>query len=126
MRSFTLDGEAVVCGSDGVAIFDALHRRCTVSEAMLYAFDLLELDGEDLRDMPLGDRKKRLAGLLGRRRIGIVLSEHADGGPCQILGETGTKISSQHIGELLSASGVAVLQTRVHRQSQAAQALRVL
>jgi ATP-dependent DNA ligase len=43
--SFTLDGEAVVCGPDGVAIFDALHRRGTVSEAMLYAFDLLELDG---------------------------------------------------------------------------------
>jgi bifunctional non-homologous end joining protein LigD len=74
--SFTLDGEAVVCGPDGVAIFDALHRRVTVSEAMLYAFDLLELDGEDLRDMPLGDRKKRLAGLLGRRHIGIVLSDH--------------------------------------------------
>jgi bifunctional non-homologous end joining protein LigD len=59
--SFTIDGEAVVCGPDGVAIFDALHRRGT---------------GEDLRDMPLGDRKKRLAGLLGRRRIGIVLSDH--------------------------------------------------
>jgi hypothetical protein len=28
---------------------------------MLYAFDLLELDGEDLRALPLGDRKKRLA-----------------------------------------------------------------
>jgi bifunctional non-homologous end joining protein LigD len=52
-RSFTLDGEAVVCGPDGVAVFDALHRRGTVSEAMLYAFDLLELDGEDLLDMPL-------------------------------------------------------------------------
>jgi ATP-dependent DNA ligase len=38
---------------------------------MMYAFDLLELDGEDLREMPLGDRKKRLARLLGRRRIGI-------------------------------------------------------
>jgi hypothetical protein len=35
--SFTLDGEAVVCGPDGVAIFDALHRGGTVSEAMLYA-----------------------------------------------------------------------------------------
>jgi hypothetical protein len=35
----------VVCGSDGVAIFDALQRRGTVSDAMLYAFDLLELDG---------------------------------------------------------------------------------
>jgi bifunctional non-homologous end joining protein LigD len=76
-RSFTLDGEAVVCGPDGVAIFDALHRHGTVSEAMLYAFDLLELDGE-VRGRPLGDRKKRLRRLLGRRRIGIVLSEHTD------------------------------------------------
>jgi bifunctional non-homologous end joining protein LigD len=72
--SFTLDGEAVVCGPDGVAVFDALHRRGTVSEAMLYAFDLLELDGEDLRGLPLGDRKQRLARLLARRRFGIVLS----------------------------------------------------
>jgi hypothetical protein len=72
-KSFTLDGEAVVCGPDGVAIFDALHRRGTVSEAKLYAFDLLELDGEDLRGLPLSDRKKRLARLLGGRRLGIVL-----------------------------------------------------
>jgi bifunctional non-homologous end joining protein LigD len=77
-RSFTLDGEAVVCGPDGVAIFDALHRRGVVSEAMLYGFDLLELDGEDLRALPLGDRKKRLARLLGGRRLGIVLSDHTD------------------------------------------------
>jgi bifunctional non-homologous end joining protein LigD len=75
-RSFTLDGEAVVCGPDGVAIFDALHRRGTVSEGMLYAFDLLELDGEDLRALPLVDRKKRLRRLVGKRRIGIVISEH--------------------------------------------------
>jgi ATP-dependent DNA ligase len=77
-KSFTLDGEAVVCGPDGVAVFDALHRRGTVSEAMLYAFDLLELDGEDLRSLPLGDRKKRLARLLSGRRLGIVLSDHTD------------------------------------------------
>jgi bifunctional non-homologous end joining protein LigD len=75
-RSFTLDGEACVCGPDGIAIFDALHRRGTVSEAMLYVFDLLELDGEDLRALPLGARKKRLARLLARRRVGIVLSTH--------------------------------------------------
>jgi bifunctional non-homologous end joining protein LigD len=77
-KSFTLDGEAVVCGPDGVAIFDALHRRGTVTEAMLYAFDLLELDGEDLRGLPLSDRKKRLARLLSGRRLGIVLSDHID------------------------------------------------
>jgi bifunctional non-homologous end joining protein LigD len=76
--SFTLDGEAVVCGPDGIAIFDSLHRRGTVSEAMLYAFDLLEIDGEDLRPLPLSDRKRRLAKLVGNRRLGIVLSTHTD------------------------------------------------
>jgi bifunctional non-homologous end joining protein LigD len=80
-RDRACDGEAVVCGPDGVAIFDALHRRGTVTEAMMYAFDLLELDGEDLRGLPLRDRKRRLARLLGRRRLGIVLSQHtADDG----------------------------------------------
>jgi hypothetical protein len=52
--------------------------RGTVSEAMLYAFDLLELDGEDLQARPLGGRKKRLARLLDGRRLGIVLSDHTD------------------------------------------------
>jgi len=46
-RSFTMDGEVVVCRPDGVAMFDALHRRGTITEAVLYAFDLLERDGED-------------------------------------------------------------------------------
>jgi bifunctional non-homologous end joining protein LigD len=77
-RSFALDGEAMVCGPDGVAIFDALHRRGTVSEAMLYAFDLLELNGEDLRSLPLVERKKHLARLLRGRRLGIVLSDHTE------------------------------------------------
>jgi bifunctional non-homologous end joining protein LigD len=45
---------------------------------MLYAFDLLELNGEDIRGLPLIDRKKRLARLLGGRRLGIVLSNHTD------------------------------------------------
>jgi hypothetical protein len=72
LRARSFDGEAVVCGPDGVAILDALHRHGTVSEAMLYAFDLLELDDENLRALQLGDRKKRLAKLVGKRRIGIV------------------------------------------------------
>jgi bifunctional non-homologous end joining protein LigD len=45
---------------------------------MLHALDLLELDGHDLRALPLGDRKKRLARLIGKRRLGIVLNEHTD------------------------------------------------
>jgi hypothetical protein len=34
-RSFTLDGETVVAGADGVAVFDSLHRRGRVSDAVL-------------------------------------------------------------------------------------------
>jgi bifunctional non-homologous end joining protein LigD len=50
-ESLTLEARVVVCAPDGV-VGDALHRRATVSEAMLCAFDLLELDGEDLRGLP--------------------------------------------------------------------------
>jgi hypothetical protein len=39
----------VVCGPDGVAVFDALRRRHKASDAILSAFDLLALDGADLR-----------------------------------------------------------------------------
>jgi bifunctional non-homologous end joining protein LigD len=75
-QSFTLDGEAVVCGADGVADFDALHRRGTVGDAILQTFDLLELNGEDFRPLPLGRRKLRLIRLLAKAPPGIELTEH--------------------------------------------------
>jgi ATP-dependent DNA ligase len=75
-RSFTIDGEAVVCGADGV--FEALHRRRPAADAILYAFDLLELNGEDLRPRPLGERKARLAKLLARKPVAIMFNEHTD------------------------------------------------
>jgi len=45
-KSFTIDGEAAVCGPDGIAVFDTLHRRHKTTDALLFGFDLLELDGE--------------------------------------------------------------------------------
>jgi bifunctional non-homologous end joining protein LigD len=77
-KSFTLDREVVVCGADGVAVFDALHRRGKLGEAILQAFELLELNGEDFRPLSLGERKKRLARLLARVTPGIAL---CDSGP---------------------------------------------
>jgi bifunctional non-homologous end joining protein LigD len=73
-----MDGEAVVVGADGVAVFDALHRRRKATEAILYAFDLLALDGEDQRPLPLSARKAKLARLLARKPVGIVFNEHND------------------------------------------------
>jgi bifunctional non-homologous end joining protein LigD len=59
-------------------VFDALHRRHKATDAMLYAFDLLQLNGEDLRSLPLGERKAKLAKLLVRAPVGIVFNEHTD------------------------------------------------
>jgi ATP-dependent DNA ligase len=75
-RSFTLDGEAMVCGPDGVAIFDALHRRGTVAEAVLTAFDLLELNSKDQRPLPLSERRAKLERLLKGSTTGIAFNEH--------------------------------------------------
>jgi ATP-dependent DNA ligase len=55
----TIDGEAVVLGPDGLSRFDDLRRRETAHKAILYAFDLIEHDGQDLRDHPFLDRKAR-------------------------------------------------------------------
>jgi bifunctional non-homologous end joining protein LigD len=65
---FVIDGKAVVLGVDGVADFDALHSRKHDAEVQRYAFDVLALDGDDLRSLPLSLRKTNLARLLARRR----------------------------------------------------------
>jgi hypothetical protein len=56
-KSFTIDGEAVVLGPEGLSGFEELCRREAARTAILYAFDLIEHDGEDLRNLPLLDRK---------------------------------------------------------------------
>src|SRR6266404_7274649 len=75
-KSFTIDGEAVVPGPDGLWRFEELRRREAGHSAILYAFDLIEHDGEDLRDRPFLDRKAALARLLRDTEAGILLNEH--------------------------------------------------
>ena len=78
--SFLIDGEAVIANEDGTPDFHALRNKSRGHEAMLYAFDLIEHDGEDLRDLPLIERKRRLAKLLGKsQRRGIRFVEHLMG-----------------------------------------------
>src|SRR6188508_3334750 len=72
--SFVIDGEAVLLGVDGISDFDGLHSGRHNAEVQLYAFDILALDGDDLRDLPLHLRKNNLARLLARRPEGIFAS----------------------------------------------------
>jgi bifunctional non-homologous end joining protein LigD len=81
-RSFTIDGEAVVLGPDGLSRFEELSHREGARTAILYAFDLIEHDGEDLRNLPFLDRKAALARLLRNTEAGILFNEHiAEDGP---------------------------------------------
>ena len=48
-RSCILDGEAVACDDNGVASFNLIRYRRHDDSTFLYAFDLIELNGDDLR-----------------------------------------------------------------------------
>jgi bifunctional non-homologous end joining protein LigD len=77
--SFTMDGEAVWCGEDGVSNFDKLHSQAYNEEIILYAFDLLDFGEDDIRSLSYEERKLRLKNLVGRRRSGILFNEHLEG-----------------------------------------------
>jgi bifunctional non-homologous end joining protein LigD len=74
----TIDGEVVVCDDTGVANFELLHSRENDRKAMLYAFDLLDLNGRDQRTLPLENRKARLEGLIRGSPAGIQYNDHLD------------------------------------------------
>ena len=65
-RSAILDGEAVVQNALGVSDFHALRAAMTREphRIVFFAFDLLHLDGKDLRRLPLVERRTRLKELL--------------------------------------------------------------
>jgi bifunctional non-homologous end joining protein LigD len=56
-RSCIIDGEAVACGDDGIASFELIRRWDTDEGVFMWAFDLIELDGTDMRRDPLATRK---------------------------------------------------------------------
>jgi bifunctional non-homologous end joining protein LigD len=77
-QSAILDGEIVCLDSNGVSQFkELLHRR---GRAVFFAFDLLWLNGTDLRQTPLIERKKRLRRLIeGSDCSEIIYAQHVEG-----------------------------------------------
>jgi bifunctional non-homologous end joining protein LigD len=78
-RSCIIDGEAVACDDNGVASFDLIRHHRANGSVFLYAFDLIELNGDDLRRDPLEVRKATLASILAKARPGIRFNEHIEG-----------------------------------------------
>jgi bifunctional non-homologous end joining protein LigD len=78
-RSCIIDGEAVACDDNGVASFDLVRHQRANGSIFLYAFDLIELNGDDLRRDPLEVRKATLASIVAKASPGIRFNEHIEG-----------------------------------------------
>jgi bifunctional non-homologous end joining protein LigD len=68
-KSALIDGEVVVEGDDGLSSFSLLQQDLKASRhdrMVLYGFDLMHLDGADLKSLPLVSRKDALAKLFKR------------------------------------------------------------
>jgi bifunctional non-homologous end joining protein LigD len=87
VRSALIDGEAVVLDANGKSNFQALQATLKDGKAALtyYAFDLLELDGDDLSSLPQSERKARLEKLIGPGKGILRYSEHIVGQGEQLL-----------------------------------------
>ena len=79
MRHAIIDAECCCDGENGITDFERLMARVHDASAYAYAFDLLALDGNDMRRQPLADRKAALAKLLRKAKPGIRYSEHMTG-----------------------------------------------
>ncbi|BDA82907.1 ATP-dependent DNA ligase [Aureimonas sp. SA4125] len=79
--SALIDGEIVAFDADGGTDFSTLQQKLKAGEDLsCFCFDLLMLDGEDLRDAPLIQRKKLLKALLDGHEDAVLLySEHIEG-----------------------------------------------
>jgi bifunctional non-homologous end joining protein LigD len=79
VKSFVLDGEAIVCDDNGLAVFDLIRNYRRGNTATLCAFDILDLKDEDVRTWPIEDRKALLKALLRQApHPGIAFNRHFD------------------------------------------------
>src|SRR5690242_11462073 len=69
VRSCLIDGD-----ESGLAVFELIRQHGAGGQAVLCAFDLLELNGKDLRFKPIEPRKELLAKLLDDADVGIVFN----------------------------------------------------
>jgi bifunctional non-homologous end joining protein LigD len=109
VQSALLDGEAVVMDENGRSSFQVLQGALKGAPASIdyMAFDLLELDGEDLRGLPLLERKAKLRDILPPDNSRIRYSEHIVGNGEKLLhgfcdagleGVISKKVDARYVG----------------------------
>ena len=87
-----LDGEVVAVGADGRATFSAMQQGKDGTTYLYVAFDLLEVEGEPLIDLPLTERRERLAELVDPRQRGVQISDTLRRRPGALRGGPGAAV----------------------------------
>ncbi len=79
LHSCIIDGEAVACRADGMPCFELIRRWERNEGVFMWAFELIELDRQDMRREPLERRKATLEGMLSQAAPAICFNEHITG-----------------------------------------------
>jgi bifunctional non-homologous end joining protein LigD len=75
-----LDGEVCALDEQGRSSFSAMQQGKAETPLVYYVFDVLEIEGEPVVDLPLEERRARLEDLLDQRSKSVKLSEFFDDG----------------------------------------------
>ena len=127
VRAALLDGEVVVVEKSGVKSFNALQNALKggrAADLFYYVFDLLHLDGRDLRNQPLDARRASLAPLLPRRvKARLRVSDGMEGSGRRVFAaacRTGLEgiVSKRRDARYRSGRGDAWLKTKCHREQE--------
>src|SRR5919201_4529677 len=110
-RSCIIDGEAVACDDDGLASFKHIRYRQHDGDVFLYAFDLIELNGDDLRRDPLEVRKATLKSVLAKAGLGLRFNERKATAPPSLLmrARWDSKVSCRSAKTRLIARGARLI-----------------
>jgi bifunctional non-homologous end joining protein LigD len=130
-KSAILDGEAIVQDGNGLSDFEALRSamRWQPHTIILYAFDLLHLDGRDLRQQTLTERRAKLKALIGNateNRIQFSEEFDGDGHACSkpVLSErlraSSPNMRSHPIGQVAARLGLSASASLNRRSSLSA------
>src|ERR1700719_5142797 len=122
VQNAVIDGELVCLDSEGRSIFNELlfRRGCPT----FYAFDLLYLNGRDLRQLPLMERKEKLRSLIGKSALpDVICGKYVEGRGVDLFNEVCQRnlegvVATRKTGTYSTASGWLKIQNPNYTQSE--------
>ena len=114
-----VDGEVCALDENGRPSFSAMQQAKAGTPIVYYVFDLLEVDGEPVIDLPLSERRARLRKLLDGRNRTVLFSESFDDGKAllraaeeqHLEGIMGKRLDSRYLPGKRSPSGSSSRRT---------------